>query len=263
MIHHRRYFIRFAYHGAGYHGWQAQNNAVSIQQKLQEAMGKLLRMSIRLTGQGRTDAGVHARQMVAHFDFEDELPFDLSARLNQLLPPDIRIDRIHEVSPDAHARYSAQYRVYRYYIHRNPDPFLVDRSWLIHALPYPELLNPAAQMLLKQTDFGCFAKTHGGNQTNECKVERAEWVIDSHQLIFTIQADRFLRQMVRAIVGSLMVIAQGRKSVDWWVELLSDSPKRKCGLAAPPQGLFLEEVAYPVSICLDRIPDSVVPSTQI
>jgi len=247
-MHPRRYFIWFAYHGAGYHGWQAQNNAIGIQQILQQALATLLQKEVSITGQGRTDAGVHARQMVAHFDFITNLPFDLTSRLNQLLPPDIRIEQIREVVTGAHARFSATQRLYRYYIHRCPDPFRVDRSWFIQSLPHIDLLNKAAPMLLQQTDFGCFAKTHGGNLTNECKVDKAEWSIGPNELIFTIQANRFLRQMVRAIVGSLVAIAQGKKNMDWWTELLQDSPQRKCGLSAPPQGLFLEKVAYPDSI---------------
>lgn len=258
----RRYFIWFAYHGAGYHGWQAQNNAIGIQQMIQEALGTLLREPLAVTGQGRTDSGVHARLMVAHFDYRAELPVEMAAKLNQMLPSDIRILRLHEVSPDAHARYSAQHRLYRYYIHRFPDPFLVDRSWYVHTLPQTELLQVAAQMLLTQTDFGCFAKTHGGNQTNQCTVMKADWVIQDHQLIFTIQANRFLRQMVRAIVGSLVAIAQGKKNMNWWTELLQDSPMRKCGQAAPPQGLFLEDVAYPNSIYLDQTLVTSIPSAH-
>lgn len=250
----RRYFIWFAYHGARYHGWQAQKNAIGIQQMLQNAMATLLREPVAITGQGRTDTGVHARQMVAHFDFMSELPIDLAGKLNQLLPTDIRISQIHEVAPDAHARYSALNRLYRYYIHRTPDPFLVDRSWYLQSLPNVELIPDASKMLLQQSDFGCFAKTHGGNHTNLCTVTRADWVIDTHQLIFTIQANRFLRQMVRAVVGSLLAIAQGKKTVEWWTRLLQDSPERKCGLAAPPNGLFLEEVAYPNTIYLNQSP---------
>jgi tRNA pseudouridine38-40 synthase len=201
--------------------------------------------------------------MVAHFDFPTDLPLDLPARLNQLLPSDIRIQQVQEVAAGAHARFSATQRLYRYYIHRYPDPFRVDRSWFVHALPHINLLNMAAPMLLKQTDFGCFAKTHGGNQTNECKVDVAEWCIRPNELIFTIQANRFLRQMVRAIVGSLVAIAQGRKNMDWWTGLLQDSPQRKCGLSAPPQGLFLEKVAYPDSIFPNRNLSSVSLPTSV
>lgn len=258
----RRYFIWFAYHGARYHGWQAQKNATGIQEVLQTALATLLREPLVVTGQGRTDAGVHARQMVAHFDCLADLPVDLNARLNQLLPQDIRITQIREVTPEAHARYSAEHRLYRYYIHRSPDPFLADRSWYLQSLPDIELLHVAAKMLLQHADFGCFAKTHGGNHTNLCDVTRSEWNIHDHQLIFTIQANRFLRQMVRAVVGSLVALAQGKKNLAWWTTLLLDSPGRKCGLAAPPHGLFLEEVAYPDSIFLNQASSLVMPLAQ-
>lgn len=252
----RRYFVWMAYHGAAYHGWQAQNNAGTVQQKLQEALDTLLGSATGLTGQGRTDAGVHARTMVAHFDTPDPVSENLVARLNQLLPRDIRIRHIRQVTTEAHARYSAQYRLYRYYIHTNPDPFMWDRSWYVRNLPFPERLPIAAGRLCSQTDFGCFAKTHGGNHTNICRVEQAEWRCDNHRLVFTIKANRFLRQMVRAIVGSMVAVAQGKKSIEWWDSLLIDSPERKCGVAAPPQGLFLEEIGYPPVLFTPEIMDT-------
>lgn len=252
----QRYFIELAYDGTRYHGWQLQPNAITVQQKLNEALAILLRQPVETTGAGRTDTGVHARQLFVHFDspqppkggadvFKNS-PFRGLGGLNALLPQDIAVKRIIEVAPDAHARFDATQRSYEYHIHFNKDPFKTNYSWQLRDVPDIGLMNAAAQMMMQYTDFGCFSKSNTQVMTNNCKISRAEWVQQPDgSLIFHISADRFLRNMVRAIVGTLMMV--GRKEIEPEAvrPIIESKNRSNAGTSVPACGLYLTEVKYP------------------
>ena len=248
-----RYFITLSFDGARYHGWQIQPNGPSIQEKLQWALSTLLREDIQVTGAGRTDAGVHARMMVAHFDFNGEwegqrLMLDciqLTYKLNRLLPQDIAVQKVEPVSNDMHARFSAIARTYHYYIHTVKDPFLRTTSCELH---YPlefNKMNEAAALLLTYEDFGAFCKAHADVKTTLCKVTVAKW----HQTsptswYFEITANRFLRNMVRAVVGTLVDVGRGRLSIDDFRKVVEGKRRTEAGESMPAHALFLEDVQY-------------------
>ena len=212
-----RYFVTLSYDGTRYHGWQIQPNGVSVQERLQEALSTLLRESIAVTGAGRTDAGVHARMMVAHFDWKGDAidGQQLAYKLNRLLPYDIAVSKVEMVSEDMHARFSATSRMYRYYIHTTKDPFQRAYSCEIH---YPldfAKMNDAARILMTYEDFGAFCKSGADVKTTLCQVTKAEWVQTSPTTwYFEIRANRFLRNMVRAVVGTLIEVGRGRLSLE-------------------------------------------------
>lgn len=242
----RRYFIHFAYDGTRYHGWQRQQNAHTVQAELEVGLAQLLTIEVTTTGQGRTDTGVHARSCYAHFDLDKELPADLALRLNKVLPPDIAIHDIFEVPELAHARYSAVSRSYAYHMHFMKDPFGHRFSTALRQAPDFTRIEKAIPYLLKEGDFGCFARTGGGNTTNRCHVTAAKWIqSDNSQAIFTITADRFLRNMVRAIVGTLLDVGYGKHEPEWLRELMGEGSRSKAGQSAPAEGLILENVEYP------------------
>ena len=249
-----RYFITLSYDGTRYHGWQIQPNGPSIQEKLQWALSTLLREEIQVTGAGRTDAGVHARMMVAHFDFNGEWEGrsgamldgrQLTYKLNRLLPQDIAVQRVEPVSDECHARFSAIARTYHYYIHTEKDPFRRAYSCELH---YPldfDRMNEAAALLLTYDDFGAFCKAHSDVKTTLCHVTAARW----HQTspvswYFEITANRFLRNMVRAVVGTLIDVGRGRLSLDEFRKVIEGRRRTDAGESMPPHALFLEKIAY-------------------
>ena len=241
-----RYFIKFAYNGTLYHGWQSQPNAVTVQETLEKALSLLFKKHIELVGAGRTDTGVHAKEMYAHFDFNEQLETDFwIPKLNSYLPKDIVIYEIIPVTAEAHARFDATSRTYEYYIHSFKDAFLTDLSWY-HYYPLDlERMNEAASTLLEYTDFECFSKTNTDVFTYNCKITEAFWQKKGNQLIFTITADRFLRNMVRAIVGTLINIGQGKIEVAQLQKIIESKNRSEAGFSAPAHGLYLTQIKYP------------------
>jgi tRNA pseudouridine38-40 synthase len=245
----QRYFIHFAFKGTSYHGWQIQPNAVTVQGVLDKAMSTVIRENIVTTGAGRTDTGVHAKFFMAHFDSDNkglENDQGLIYRLNSVLPSDISVYKIFKVGQDAHARFDATSRTYEYRISRLNDPFEKEYSWYIYDSLNLEKMNEAASWLLKVKDFTSFGKYHTNVKTNICHIYFSEWNEDGHLLVFTIRADRFLRNMVRAIVGTLVLI--GRKNLDISEYKNTIAQKVKVSNTAPPQGLFLTNIEYHVNI---------------
>lgn len=249
-----RYFITLSYDGARYHGWQIQPNGPSVQEKLQWALSTLLRQDISVTGAGRTDAGVHASMMVAHFDFFGEWgegdghPLDgrqLAYKLNRLLPQDIAVMEVRLVSDDLHARFSATSRTYHYYIHTKKDPFRRAYSCEIH---YPldfALMNEAGKILTTYEDFGAFCKSHTDVKTTICHVTEARWVQTSETAwYFRITANRFLRNMVRAVVGTLIDVGRGKLSIEEFRKVIEGKRRTEAGESMPGNALFLEDVRY-------------------
>jgi tRNA pseudouridine38-40 synthase len=244
----KRYFIEIAYNGTAYHGWQIQANASSVQEVLNKALSTICREKIETLGCGRTDTGVHARQLFAHFDLYSKADladtrFLLS--LNSLLPYDISVKNILEVKPDAHARFDASKRSYEYHIHFKKDPFKYNLSWLLRDVPNMELMNKAALILNEYTDFSCFSKSNTQTFTNNCIISRAEWVETSQGMIFHISADRFLRNMVRAIVGTLIRVGKGEIVPDDLRGIIESKDRSNAGESVPACGLYLTEVLYP------------------
>ena len=242
-----RYFICLSYKGTRYHGWQAQENAPTVQAELNRALSRLLGDPVVAIGAGRTDTGVHARRYMAHFDGKRDLLFDKTDwiyRMNSILPSDICVYDVIPVHDTAHARFDAVERTYKYYIHTVPDPFLLDFSVYI---PYPldiKAMNDAGRKLLNYNDFTSFAKLHGGNKTNLCSLTKAEWESMDNRLVFTISANRFLRNMVRAIVGTLLDVGRGKTTIDDFVRIIEQKERRAVGTSAPAKGLFLEQISY-------------------
>ena len=244
----QRYFVQLSYNGGAYHGWQIQPSGITVQEELNKAFATILRNpDISLTGAGRTDAGVHAKMMVAHFDLEAPLTTDLDklvANLNSLLPFDIAIQKIWAVEPDMHARFSAKMRTYKYYLTLKKNPFtpaLVTR--IIGDLDFEEM-NKAAKCLLNYSDFTSFSKLHTDTKTNNCFITEAYWQEEEDMWVFTISADRFLRNMVRAIVGTLLEVGRGKISVQHFCEIIEKKDRCSAGTSAPPQGLYLYKIEY-------------------
>nr|WP_294946302.1 tRNA pseudouridine(38-40) synthase TruA [uncultured Mucilaginibacter sp.] len=243
----QRYFLELAYDGTKYHGWQVQQNAISVQELLNKALSTLLRQPIETTGCGRTDTGVHAKEYFAHFDTdksEIEIPkFEIS--LNALLPHDIAIKNIIPVHPEAHARFDATLRSYEYHIHFEKDPFLNGYSWLLRDKPNLELMNQAAAIIMEYSDFSCFSKSNTQVKTNNCKIVKAVWEQTEKGIVFKISADRFLRNMVRAIVGTLIAIGKGEMAPEGIRDIIQSKNRSKAGTSVPACGLYLTEVKYP------------------
>ncbi len=241
-----RYFIEFAYNGKNYCGWQSQPHSPSVQETLNKALSTLLRTNIDVTGAGRTDTGVHARQMFAHFDHDGiNDTATLVLRLNSFLPKDIAVYRIMPLHDDAHARFDATARTYEYHINTYKDPFMQDGSWYnIHPLDV-EKMNEAAKMLFKHIDFKCFSKTHTDVKTFNCKVTEAHWQQTGNHLVFTVTADRFLRNMVRAIVGTLVNVGLGKMSIEDFNAVIESRNRSNAGASVPAHGLYLTKVQYP------------------
>lgn len=253
MAEKQRYFIELAYNGTDFHGWQVQPNAVTVQELLDKALTTILRSPVETVGCGRTDTGVHAKEFFAHFNAPQppegganvlaSLP-KIVLGLNSLLPPSIGIKQIIPVQPDSHARFDATLRSYEYHIHFQKDPFKHNYSWLMRDKPDVGLMNKAAAIIMEYTDFSCFSKSNTQVMTNNCKVSRAEWVNHGESIVFHISADRFLRNMVRAIVGTLIIV--GRKEIEpFEVRKIIESKNRsKAGTSVPACGLYLTQVKY-------------------
>jgi tRNA pseudouridine38-40 synthase len=246
-----RYFIYISYKGTSYHGWQAQPNSVTVQKLLNEALSTIISESITTTGAGRTDTGVHALVFVAHFD-SVSLDFDwhlkLIHKLNSYLPNDISVTSVRKVKPDANARFSALSRTYKYFISREKDPFSEDSSWHLHGEINIEEMNKASDLLLKYDDFTSFSRLHSNVKTNICKIYDAQWELNGNQLIFTIRADRFLRNMVRAIVGTMYEIGCGKIDLKQFEDIIKSKNRGRAGKSAPAKGLFLTDIDYPKNI---------------
>ena len=249
-----RYFIELAYKGTKYHGWQLQPNAITVQELLNKALSVIFRKSINVVGAGRTDAGVHAKQIYAHFDFNDEFNFDeVTYKLNALLPNDIVVYNIRLTSNEAHARFDAQSRSYEYRICLGRNPFLTETTWqLINKKLNVVKMNEAADILVTYTNFKCFSRSNTDVKTYNCDVTKAAWVLTNKSLVFHITADRFLRNMVRAIVGTLLEIGEGKTSIEEFKQIIESKKRSNAGPSAPPQGLFLTQVTYPKSIFINE-----------
>lgn len=242
-----RYFIQFSYFGKPYHGWQNQPNAISVQEELEKALSTLLRQKIEVVGAGRTDAGVHAKVMYAHFDLEalEDERGGLVDRLNAFLPQDIAVQAIHAMQPGAHARFDALERTYQYWLVREKNPFLFEKAHL-QRLPLDlGAMNQAASFLLEYRNFECFSKSNSDVGTFDCDLRHARWEVQGNLWVFTIKADRFLRNMVRAIVGTLLEVGLGKRSPGDIHALLESRDRGQAGVSVPAKGLYLTEVTYP------------------
>lgn len=241
-----RYFITLSYDGTRFHGWQIQPNGTSVQEELQQALSLLLRQDIAVTGAGRTDAGVHASMMVAHFDFDAEINCkQLVYKLNRLLRQDIAVQKVEKVHDDMHARFSAKERTYHYYIHTEKSPFLRHYSCELHYSLDFKLMNQAANILMEYNDFCAFCKSHADVKTTICQMKRAEWVrVGDKQWRLEITANRFLRNMVRAVVGTLIEVGRGRLSLDDFRKVVEGKHRSDAGESMPAHALFLVDVSY-------------------
>jgi tRNA pseudouridine38-40 synthase len=246
-----RYFTFLSFDGSSYHGWQDQPNSNTVQKTLERALSLVLGEEIKITGAGRTDSGVHAEYFCAHFD---SVAHDLDTRknfifrINKILPKDISVSSLIKVRPDAHARFSAMSRTYRYDITRFKDPFSSDMAWHIYGPLDVEKMNEACSVLYMYSDFTSFSRLHTDVKTNNCRIYRAQWEQDGDRISFTIKADRFLRNMVRAIVGTMIQLGQGKKSVSDFESVILARDRCKAGQSAPAKGLFLIDVEYPPEI---------------
>lgn len=248
----QRYFIYLAYDGTNYHGWQIQPNGSSVQECLMKALATFLRREVEVIGAGRTDAGVHASLMVAHFDNEEELDtLIVTDKLNRLLPPDISVFKVCRVKKDAHARFDATARTYKYYVTTTKYPFNRQYRCRVYGTLDFELMNKAAATLFDYSDFTSFSKLHTDVKTNLCRIMHAEWTQeDDTTWVFTIQADRFLRNMVRAIVGTLLEVGRGKLTVEGFCQIIEQQDRCKAGTSAPGNALFLVDVEYPQDLFL-------------
>lgn len=246
-----RYFLELSYSGKSYNGWQVQPGVPSVQQTLQQALTTLLRRQTVVVGAGRTDTGVHASFYVAHFDAPEAISDREAFRyhLNALLPWDIAVSAVRPVREDAHARFDATEREYRYYVSLRKDPFRYDTAMYLTLPPDVERMNRAAEQLLSTSDFTSFSKLHSNNRTNICRVTRAQWASPGDgMLVFTIAADRFLRNMVRAVVGTLLDVGRGKLDAEGFRAVIDGRDRCLAGGSVPPQGLFLSGITYPEEI---------------
>lgn len=249
-----RYFIYLSYKGTAYHGWQVQPNSVTVQKILDETLSTILNEKITTTGAGRTDTGVHAKVFCAHFDSSaGDLTSkkNLIYRLNRFLPKDIAVSGLHKVDPEAHARFSAISRTYRYNITRVKDPFWDEDSWFIHGKLDINAMNEVCGLLLNYNDFTSFSRLHSDTKTNFCRIFYAVWEQADERLVFTIKADRFLRNMVRALVGTMTEVGSGKMTSKQFGEIIEAKDRCKAGKSAPAKGLMLINIEYPESIFLN------------
>jgi tRNA pseudouridine38-40 synthase len=243
-----RYFIFISFKGTAFHGWQVQPNSMTVQKVLENALGTVLREKISATGAGRTDTGVHAMVFCAHFDSVSPdlaVKRNLVYRLNRFLPKEVSVSRIVKVRPDAHARFNALSRTYRYNVSKTKNPFWDDSSWFIHERTDISLMNEACGILLKHSDFTSFARLHSDSRTNICRIYYAVWEEADDRLVFTIKADRFLRNMVRSIVGTMIDIGRGKLNIHQFEEIILARDRCRAGKSAPARGLFLIDIEYP------------------
>jgi tRNA pseudouridine38-40 synthase len=244
-----RYFLDISYKGTNYHGWQRQPNANSIQAEVENALGLMFQLKIGIMGSGRTDTGVHAQQQIAHFDSETELDIsDISHKINRILPNDIVVNEVKAVQKTAHARFDATLRSYEYHLHQKRNPFKVGFSYFYAKQLDLEKMNAAAKKLLGEQDFQSFSKVKTEVNNFICKIKSAEWKIDNDSLVFCVTANRFLRGMIRALVGTLTEVGLGNMSLDDFQKVIDVKDRTKAGRAVPPEGLFLTVVQYPVEL---------------
>lgn len=242
-----RYFIFLRYKGTQYHGWQIQPNAITVQQVLDEKLGILLKEKIETTGAGRTDSGVHAREFVAHFDTSSELPSDqiqFLYKINSLLPWDISVHDIRKVRATAHARFDALSRTYEYHLVTKKDPFSIEFAWFYSWPLNINEMNEASLLLKHYTDFTSFSKLHTDVKTNNCCISDANWEIIGEKIVFTITADRFLRNMVRAIVGTMIELGKGKITCKDFCSIIEGKNRNYAGCSAPAHGLYLTKIEY-------------------
>ena len=244
-----RYFAELSYLGKNYHGWQIQPNAISVQEVVQKSLSTILRTPIEVVAAGRTDAGVHASQMFIHFDTEVNIDSEVYCyKMNALLPDDIVFHKIFPVNKEAHTRFDAIKRSYEYRILLGRSPFTTDTEWQINQQLNIDAMNQAAKYLLDFTDFKCFSRSKTDVRTYNCDITRAEFVVNGNQLVFYISADRFLRNMVRAIVGTLYAVGLGKMMPETIKEIINSKERSNAGASAPAHGLFLTEIIYPENI---------------
>lgn len=250
-----RYFIEFSYKGTSYNGWQKQKNGLGVQELIENALAMVLRTPVELTGSSRTDTGVHAEQQFAHFDLPiaRQIPDNLLVRLNGIVPKDIAIRQLYRVSDDLNSRFAASHRRYEYRIIKYKNPFLINQAYQFIGQPDISLMNEAAQKLLGIHDFESFSKVHTQVNNFKCNITLAVWEQQGTLLIFTIQANRFLRGMVRALVGTLLEVGKGKRSVSDFESLIAARSRSLAGPQAPAEGLFLVEVGYPDGLLEDRL----------
>ncbi|MFO8234382.1 MAG: tRNA pseudouridine(38-40) synthase TruA [Bacteroidales bacterium] len=250
----KRYFIRLAFKGTIYHGWQIQDNDITVQEVLNKSFSTLLRENINVVGAGRTDTGVHASCFYAHFDSENmqfENKDHFLFKINNFLPKDIAIYNISPVTEKAHSRYSAESRTYKYFINKIKNPFKTDFSYHLFYKLDVEIMNKACNLLYEYSDFTSFSKKNTQVKTNLCEIYHASWQENDEEIIFTIQANRFLRNMVRAIVGTMIDIGRGNTDIEEFRKIIESRNRCKAGYSVPPNGLFLTGISYPSSIFLN------------
>lgn len=233
-----------AYDGSAFHGWQRQENAHSVQAEIEQALQPLIKEPANVVGCGRTDTGVHASQYFFHFDGQPKDLEKFAYSLNQVLPSSIAVNDVWEVDANIHARFDAQHRAYRYHIHQKKDPFIARTSWLLQRQLDIKAMNEAANELIKYFDFGSFCKSKSDNKTNLCEIGYAKWTQEGHRIYFDIKANRFLRNMVRAIVGTMLEIGTGKMNLEQFKAVIEAQDRREAGFSVPAHGLFLTEVAY-------------------
>ena len=251
----KRYFIYLSYDGSAYNGWQVQPGCPTIQSTLDTALSTITGEPVAVTGAGRTDTGVHASLYCAHFDVNADLIPSADKflfRLNGFLPSDIAVNSLHRVTPDAHARFSALSRTYTYHILKHKDPYRFKYSWFLYGKIDTDIMNQACEILLNHTDFKSFSRLHSGNLTDICHIYYAKWEEKEGELLFTIKADRFLRNMVRAIVGTMIRLGFSKISLDEFEKIIAARDRGKAAMSAPASGLFLSGIEYPEEIFLSQ-----------
>ncbi len=246
-----RYFLDIVYDGTSYHGWQEQDNAISVQQTINEALSTLLKKPIKCVGSGRTDTGVHALQQIAHIEVDQSLDTDqLGYKLNRILPSDIAVKRVMPVGDDAHARFSAVSRSYEYHIHTEKNPFAIGRSYAFNRTIDLDAIHAACEQLITWKDYESFSKVKTDVTNFDCDVHEAKWVAGPGSYTFHVSANRFLRGMVRALVGTLLDVGEKKLSLQEFALVLERRDRKAAGRAVPPEGLFLTAVKYPDEIFL-------------
>lgn len=250
-----RYFLEMAYKGTRFHGWQVQPNAISVQEVVDDALEKALREKVHIVGAGRTDTGVHASYFVAHFDLMEAIADaeQFISKINRILHDDVVIYSIQEVSLEAHSRFSAISRSYNYYLKLSKTPFNTDLCYRPYVQLDFDIMNEAAKLLLEYTDFTSFSKLHTDTKTNNCNVSEAKWERSGECMVFTIKADRFLRNMVRAIVGTLIDVGRRKLSVEDFKCIIEAKNRSNAGSSAQPQALFLTDIVYPAELFTSKV----------
>ncbi len=244
-----RYFIELSYNGGAYHGWQNQPNQISVQEVIENALSLLLKEPVSIMGAGRTDTGVHAKQMFAHFDTEVDFgDIDLVFKLNSFLPKDIAIHTVFKVKADAHARFDALSRTYLYRITLQKNVFNFDNAYYVKQDLDVEKMKEASKILFQYKDFQCFSKVNTDVKTYHCDIMKAEWFFDNNELHFVIKADRFLRNMVRAIVGTMLQIGLGKLQIEDLHTIIISKNRNEAGFSVPAHGLYLTKIDYPTDI---------------